>query len=161
MIRALLLLALLAGCGGAGVQAQARVSNAIATAANRALPPLVAAMEAECNGAIDAAHDAAAAEAALAACVARWRPVWGDCGARAAPGCRGGAWHALRRAQGRWADLIARQRGDGGVGARELLDVAAALREAWCGLRAALPPSVALPDLPEPVACAADGGAHG
>jgi hypothetical protein len=135
--------ATLQGCGGSALQVQARMADTLARATNAALPVLAERYESGGNAAIDRGG-----QPALDAHIATWRPVWGACGAVAAEGCAGGAWHALRAAQGAWVDAIERQRRGAPTDSLALLRLAGSLRVAWCSLRAALPPPSPLPDVP-------------
>lgn len=148
-LRAPMLLALLtvcAACAGGAVQFHAKAANAVALAANEALPALVATYRGEGLDAIARAPDRPAAEAALAALRARWRPVWGTCDGEP-PSCRDGAWPALRAAHAAWAEAL-----EQAIAGRPL-DLAAArahaarLRATYCAVRAAAP-TARLPDVP-------------
>ena len=142
-MRAALLALALAGCA-ATLAPEARVANAAALAANRALPLLASRYQALGEAAIRAAATRDAAEGALATLREEWRPVWGDCAfAAGAPPCESGAWRAMRTAHDAWAASLARRFGGQAVDAAEALRDAAAVRAAYCALAAALPRAAA------------------
>lgn len=135
------------GCGESAVQVQARTANAVALAANAALPLLAAKYRADGLAIIADAPDRATAEARLDAHRRVWVGVWGHCDGDP-PRCHDGAWPALREAHDAWATALERQAQGGTIDLAEALRDAAALRAAYCALRAFPPAAAALPQVP-------------
>lgn len=125
---------LLFNCSPSAIQIEAATANAVALAANSALPLLAEAFRQDGLSAIADVKarggTADEARAAVAAVEAKWAPVW-----------RG--WAALRIAEDAWATALEQ----GGDTAAAL----AAVRLAYCGLLSEWPSSV--PKLVPMVAC--------
>lgn len=132
----LVLLAIMAlSCSPSALQIQGRIADGIGRAANAASPQLIDAFEHEGNTVIDGATTRIDAEHGVDAVEQRWRPVWT-------------AWGILREAQNTWADQVERaQRGDP-LSLTDAIRFVGAIRNAWCLLRAAIPPPTVLPDVP-------------
>ena len=101
------------GCDITGRQIQARTANAVASAANSALPLLVERYQREGEQAIASASDRSTAEAEISAIKKRWAPIWK-------------AWETLRVAEDAWATSI---ENGGDLGA-----ALPALKAAYCDL---------------------------
>lgn len=126
---------LLTGCGNSQLQIQAQTANAVAQAANSALPLLVERFRREGFSAIDQVRARAGSEedarAAVAAVEARWEPIWK-------------AWDVLKVAQDGWA-IAVESGGDTDAALK-------GLKDAYCGLRSVWPEG--LPAVPlAPLRC--------
>ncbi len=115
----------LVACSSHQRQAQTVVASTLAVTANAALPALTAAYQADGDRAIDAAATQTEARAALVTVRARWAPVWK-------------AWDAVRLAHAAWVVALEAQNTD------DINRTALAMRDAYCGLRAVVPPGVVL-----------------
>jgi hypothetical protein len=131
------------GCGAeqlaskTAIEAQARVADGIALAANSALPVLVDRYRQDGLIELQAVKDRGGsredAEAAIQAVKDRWHPLWN-------------AWASLAVAQNGWADVLEH----GGDGARALAE----LRNAYCELLAEWPGEIPVVPL-APLSCPA------
>jgi hypothetical protein len=128
-----------AGCPDYVRQAQAQTANAVAQAANAALPVIVEAYRQEGLRAIDDVKakggTADDARAAVEAVKAKWTPIWE-------------AWAALRIAEDAWADAL--EQGADTTGAL------VGLRSAYCQFMARWPSTVPVIPL-APVICGGVG----
>ena len=125
-----------AGCSMSARQVQAHAANAIAGAANSALPILLESYRQEGLNAIANASDRTTAETELAAIKERWAPVWK-------------AWETLRVAQNAWATALE----EGGDTKAALGEV----RAAYCELQKVWPDELAAVPI-APAACEMSGG---
>lgn len=129
---AALLAFLCSACTEASLHLQAQTANAVAYAANAALPILVERYRQEGLDAIAKAPTRDEAERAIDAVRLKWQPVWKQ-------------WETLRIAEDAWAKAI-EERGD-------LMSALRALGDAYCSLLVVWPEDVPVVPL-APLRCA-------
>lgn len=140
-------------CTPSALQVQARLANAVALAGNRTLPALIQAYRADGLRVIAEGHAAGlpreGTEQRLAAHVAAWRPVWGDCDDDTGE-CSNGAWPAVRATHEAWARALEAQIASDAPNLTALTEQAAAMHRAFCALRGAvpLPARTSVPEIP-------------
>jgi hypothetical protein len=121
----LVLALLVAACDLSALQIQVQTANALATAANTALPMLVERYRQEGIKAIEKATTKDEAEKAVAEVKVKWQPVWK-------------AWETLRVAEDTWAKAI-EARGEPGAALKSLSEAYCQLVVVWPGEIPALP----------------------
>lgn len=146
-------LSLALGCSPSAIQTQVTLANAVAIAANAALPRVVEVYRQAGIAIIATSDSRATAETRLVQLMEEWAPVWGNCGPRVegtppVTTCTGGAWHLLETAHAAWTRALERRVEGQEIDLTEAVSLANDLRTAYCELRATLPGEFHLPDVP-------------